>query len=125
MLKHIKSLLKGKLIIIAILITLGILCLSLIKMPDTDIKVPNIDKGYHSTAYFILTIVWLITFYKKPEKKYIIISSCIVFGIIVEVLQSTLTIYRTGDYLDVFANSLGVIIALVIFNLFFRKKNIN
>jgi VanZ family protein len=94
-------------------------------MPDTAIKVANIDKGYHSIAYFFLTITWLITFYKKPEKKYIIITSCIIFGIIIEILQSTLTIYRTGDYLDVFANSLGVLIALIIFNLFFRKKNIN
>lgn len=125
MLKHIKNLLKDNIIIIAILISIGILCLSLIKMPNTGIKVANIDKGYHGIAYFILTITWLITFYKKPAKKYIIVISCIIFGIIIEILQSTLTIYRTGDYLDVFANSFGVVVALVVFNLFFRKKNIN
>jgi glycopeptide antibiotics resistance protein len=125
MLKRINDLLKDKIIIIAILISASIFCLSLIKMPDTGIKVPNIDKGYHSFAYFILTIAWLLTFYKKPEKKYIIAISCIVFGIIIELLQASLTVYRTGDYFDVLANSLGVLLALGTFSLFIKKNDIN
>lgn len=94
-------------------------------MPETDIEVANIDKGYHSFAYFILTITWLLAFYKKPQKKYIIAISCIIFGIIIEILQTSLTVYRTGDYLDVLANSLGVLLALVTFSLFFKKIDIN
>ena len=125
MLKRINNLLKDKIIIIAILISIGILGLSLIKMPDTSIKVVNIDKGYHSFAYFILTIAWLLSFYKKPKKKYIIAISCIIFGIIIEILQASLTVYRTGDYYDVLANSLGVLLALGTFSLFFKKNDIN
>ncbi|MGK0412280.1 MAG: VanZ family protein [Polaribacter sp.] len=125
MLKRINNLLKDKIIIIAILISVSILCLSLMKMPDTGIEVTNIDKGYHSFAYFILTIAWLLTFYKKPEKKNIIAISCIVFGIIIELLQASLTVYRTGDYFDVLANSLGVLLALGTFSLFFKKNDIN
>jgi VanZ family protein len=125
MLQHIKKLLKDKIIIIAILISVGILCLSLIKMPEPGIKVANIDKGYHGFAYFTLTIAWLLTFYKKPNKKYVIAISCIIFGIIIEVLQASLTVYRTGDYFDVLANSLGVLLALGAFSLFFEKNHIN
>ncbi|WP_223439850.1 VanZ family protein [Polaribacter litorisediminis] len=125
MLKHITNLLKDKIIIIAILVSVGILCLSLIKMPETGIKVANIDKGYHSIAYFILTITWLLSFYKKPQKKYIIAISCIIFGIIIELLQASLTVYREGDYFDVLANSLGVLLALSTFSLFFKKNDIN
>jgi|TARA_B110000967_G_scaffold208409_1_gene260495 glycopeptide antibiotics resistance protein len=123
MLKRIKILLKDNIFLIAISITVGIIYLSIIKIPSIGIEIANIDKGYHSLAYFMLAITWLLAFYKK-QKKYVIVISCIIFGIIIEVLQYTLTTYRTGDYLDVFANSLGVFLALVVFNLFFRKKNI-
>ena len=123
MLKRIKILLKDNIFLIAISITVGIIYLSIIKIPSIGIEIANIDKGYHSLAYFMLAITWLLAFYKK-QKKYVIVISCIIFGIIIEVLQYALTTYRTGDYLDVFANSLGVFLALVVFNLFFRKKNI-
>jgi VanZ family protein len=124
MLKRIKILSKDNIFLIAISTTVGIIYLSLIKTPSIGIEIANIDKGYHGFAYFMLAITWLLAFYKKQKKKYVIVISCIIFGIIIEVLQDTLTTYRTGDYLDVFANSLGVLLALVIFNLFFRKKNI-
>ena len=125
MLKRIKILFLDNLLIIAIIITIAIICLSLLKVPSTGIQVKNIDKAYHSIAYFILASTWLFSFYKKPNKKYIIVLCCILFGIIIEVLQSTLTIYRTGDYKDVLANSLGVLLALFIFNIFFKKIYIN
>ncbi len=123
MLQHIKTLLKDNSIIIALGITLSIICLSLIKMPSSPINITftNIDKVYHGIAYFSLCFSWLIAYYKKPAKKRIIIISCIIFGIIIELLQSTLTNYRTGDYLDVVANSSGILIALIIFNLFSKK----
>ena len=122
MLKRIKLLSQGNLLIIAISITLGIVYLSLFKPPKNVIEVDNIDKVYHFIAYFTLTFVWLITFYKNPSKKLTVTSLCILFGIIIEVLQSTLTNYRTADYIDIIANSIGVFIALLFFNLIFRKK---
>jgi VanZ family protein len=91
-------------------------------MPNTQIKVTHIDKVYHCIAYFTLTISWLLAYYKKPKKKYLIVICCIIFGIIIELLQSKLTNYRTGDYLDVLANSLGVLLALMIFNLISKKN---
>ena len=92
-------------------------------MPSTGISFAHIDKGYHSLAYFVLTLSWLFTFYKKPAKRYLIVFCCIILGIIIEVLQHALTIYRTGDYLDVIANSIGALLALFVFNLFFKKTN--
>jgi VanZ family protein len=125
MLKRIKTLFLDNLLVVAIVITITIICSSLLKIPNTGIKVNNIDKAYHSFAYFVLALTWLLSFYKKPNKKYIIVLCCILFGIIIEVLQSTLTIYRKGDYKDVLANSLGVLLALVIFNVFLKKNYIN
>ena len=125
MLKRIKTLFKDNLIFFAIAITLVILYLSLMKMPNTGIEIKHIDKGYHSIAYFVLTLSWLLSFYKKPNKKYLIVILCMILGIIIEVLQDTITVYRTADYFDVLANSVGVLFALVIFNIFLRKKTIN
>ena len=125
MLKHIKTLLKDSIFFIALATTIGILCLSLIKVPKTEISISNIDKLYHSFAYFVLTITWLLNFRKKPNKKYLVVFSCIIFGIVIEVFQNTLTNYRTGDFLDVLANSLGVLLALLIFNLISKKNYIN
>jgi VanZ family protein len=125
MLKHIKTLLKDNIIFIAAAITIGIFCLSLIKMPKSEIKINNVDKIYHGFAYFTLAFSWLLVFYKNQKKKYLIVISCIIFGIIIEVIQSKLTNYRTGDYLDVLANLLGVLLALLIFNLISKKNYIN
>ena len=122
MLKRIKTLLKDNIIIIAFAVTITITFLSLYKLPSTNIGVKNADKIYHAIAYFTLAFAWLLTFYKKPTKKYTVVLSCIIFGIIIEVLQETLTNYRTGDYIDIFANSLGVCLALVVFNHILKKK---
>lgn len=121
MLQHIKTLLKGKLVFIAIIVTIGILYLSLMKVPKLDIQISNLDKWEHCFAYFILTFFWLLAFYKK-QQKLLVVFCCILFGIIIEILQHTITNYRTGDYLDVIANSLGVLFGLLVFNQIFKKK---
>ncbi|MHB0755240.1 VanZ family protein [Polaribacter sp. M15] len=126
MLKRIKILLLNNVILIAIIITIGILCLSLIKVSNVpSMEIKNVDKAYHSIAYFTLATAWLFSFYKKPQKKYTIVISCIIFGIIIEALQMNLTVYRSGDLLDVVANSVGVLLALVVFNIFLKKNRIN
>lgn len=112
-------------LLIAIAVTISVLSLSLVRMPNTGVSIVNIDKAYHGFAYFTLTIVWLLSFYKNPEKKYLITICCIIFGIIIEVLQNIITDYRTGEYLDVLANSIGCLLALFIFSLIFKKKSIN
>lgn len=122
MLKRIKVLLLDKFIYAAIAITIAIVCLSLVKLPRSSSSVKNIDKIYHAIAYFLLTITWLISFYKKKNTKVLIVFACIFFGILIEVMQSKFTSYRTGDSLDIIANSVGVLLAVLFFNLVFKKK---
>lgn len=94
-------------------------------MPKNGPSISGIDKWGHGFAYFTLTISWLFTFYKKPRKKYYVIIACIIYGIIIEILQSKLTSYRTGDYLDILANTTGVLMALLIFNQILKKNQVN
>ncbi|MCL7752300.1 VanZ family protein [Polaribacter sp. Z022] len=125
MLKLTKSLFKDNLFIIAIGITLGIAYLSLMQVPKTQLSFTSIDKVYHLFAYFTLTICWLFSFYKKPSIKFKIVIACIVYGIIIEVLQHTLTKYRTGDFYDVLANTVGIFLGMIVFNLFLKKIKVN
>ena len=115
MLKHMRAWLKGKIFLIAIIVTLSLILLSLVKIPAHNLGVSHLDKWQHCFAYFVLSISWLTVFNKK-KKKLLTVVCCILLGIIIEILQNKLTSYRTGDYHDVIANSLGVLLGLFAFN---------
>ena len=105
------------------MVTFAILYLSLMTVPKSNIKISHLDKLQHILAYVVLTTSWLLALAKK-RSKIVIISACFLFGILIEILQETVTNYRTGDYLDIIANSVGVLVGLLLFNQFSRKKNV-
>jgi|TARA_B100000700_G_C14912732_1_gene793100 VanZ family protein len=80
------------------------------------------DKLLHASAYFVLFLVWKFSFFLKAKNNYTYKATilkisvlCIAFGMLIEVLQGTLTSYRQPDWLDVIANSTGVLIASILF----------
>lgn len=122
--KLIKSLLKDKVIYFAIALTCVIIYLSLANLKGKLIvHFSYIDKVGHALAYFFLTIMWFITLIETNKKKIIIIL-CIAFGVLMEFLQANLTSYRSFEYLDMLANTIGAILALFFFNRI-EKKLIN
>ncbi|WP_052461060.1 VanZ family protein [Psychroserpens mesophilus] len=77
------------------------------------------DKIYHFLAYAVLTMV-LYNFIATTTVKFKILFSAsiaIIYGIIIEGLQSILTDFRTPDYYDVLANTIGVVIAILLLKL--------
>jgi VanZ family protein len=125
MLKHIKALLEDNALFIAIFFTISITIGSLVKSDLIAIEIVSIsDKTIHFIAYFFLMLSWVYVFFKKKSfsknVKFIFIG-CIVFGIIIEILQGVTTTYRTLSFLDVAANTLGVLFASTVFH-FFEKK---
>ena len=128
MLKPIKSLLEDNAIYIAIFFTISITIGSLVKSDFIVVKSISVsDKTYHLIAYFLLMLSWLYVFCKKEtlqrNVKYIILG-CIIFGIIIEILQGVITSYRTASYLDIVANTIGVLLAVVIFHVFEKKISV-
>lgn len=126
MLKLIKKLLEANVLLIAIAITIFIAFLSIANLGEIVPKDPlSSDKLNHAIAYFFMALSWFYAFQKKKlhslKEMYIAIL-CILFGILMEFLQWGVTSYRTASYLDVLANSLGVLIAYLGFY-FFQKKN--
>ncbi len=122
--KLIKSLFNHKKfnLAIAILTTISIAILCLIKLDSPPVNVKHIDKLEHITAYFFLTFFWLLAFRKKSATLLILLL-CAFYGIIIEALQATLTTYRSGDYYDIIANVIGVFLAFTVFRVFFYKKD--
>jgi len=107
---------------LAIASTLGIAFLSLMRTKGFPVvHISNIDKLFHAIAYLVLTLSWLLTF-KKRQYKYYILLACIIYGIFIEVLQTKLTTYRTGDFIDILANTAGALLAFLFFTQFFEKK---
>ena len=123
--------LKKQFFLLSILyaITLAVVCL--IKLNNLpDIRVSNGDKIFHLLSYLVLTFLWVNTFiykFKFKKERAIVYAGlfCIAFGIIIEVLQGSVTSYRSSDIYDVVANTLGVLIMVFIFvikNLIMIKK---
>lgn len=117
-----KHLLKGSFFATAIIITVAIAYLSLMKVPQNQPIFKISDKILHAVAYFVLTFSWLLAFYKKKTIKHLLIAGCVFYGILLEVLQGTLTDYRYAEYLDMVANTIGVLLALIVFNKLLEKK---
>tara|TARA_B110000003_G_scaffold96909_1_gene99040 strand:+ start:11041 stop:11430 length:390 start_codon:yes stop_codon:yes gene_type:complete len=125
MLKAIKKLLEDNAKFIAFFITFSIAIGSLIKPKLIAVKsIAVSDKTHHFVAYFFLMFSWLFTFYKKvffhKSVKFLILG-CLIFGIVIELLQGIITSYRTTSFLDVLANSFGIGLAVLIFNFFVKK----
>ena len=122
MLKLIKHILTDKLSLAwAILLTILVLYLSLMPTDNLpSLEVGQVDKLYHLIAYTFLSSSWFLYFIffkdeQKTKRLALVISSLILFGIIIEVLQSNLTDYRTFDWWDVVSNTIGIFIAFILF----------
>jgi len=125
----IKRLLKDNILYVALVFSVLILILSLIPLKrDLLNGVENSDKILHTFSYTVLSLSWF--FYFKPlnnkQKKGLIALGLLIYGIIIEIMQSTITTYRTGSFYDLIANGIGILIALVsfeiLYNFIFQKK---
>lgn len=77
------------------------------------------DKLIHFVIYFLFTLVWYNAFLKHINLNLAlkVVLFAILFGIIIEILQGSLTQTRQFDYYDITANTLGVLAAIPFFKL--------
>ena len=83
----------------------------------------------HAVVFFILTFLMRSGFYlqktytglRRHSGLYAVIIS-ILFGALIEYLQSTLGWGRQGDIMDVVSNSIGTLLAIPAFNLVLRYR---
>ncbi len=106
--------------VIAIFLTIAILIGSLLPAKQIPVPYSISDKLIHGGAYAVLTFFWLLA---KPMSKTGIVFGVFLLGALIELLQGTLTNNRHSEWLDVVANTIGIIVAFVAFRLFFIKNN--
>ena len=103
--------LKNILLTLALLYTIALAFVSLLSSSNLPaIEVVNADKIGHTIAYGLLGLIWYIALKALSFSKPLLIAACgaIIYGIILEVLQGTLTEARMLDKYDIVANCIGV-----------------
>lgn len=93
------------------------------------VTIPHFDKVVHFIFYFVACILGVL-FIRETTKgelssiKAIVIMciAAIIFGVIIEILQYTITVERMGDFFDALANSMGSLCGALLMNFLFSDK---
>ncbi|WP_395052873.1 VanZ family protein [Flavobacterium sp.] len=113
---------------LALVWTLLVTFLSTTELDNTvgsSIKIPYKDKYAHFVFYFLFVVLWYNYFKIKESlknKEIIVVATAILFGIAMEVYQTTFTTTRHGDVLDVIVNSIGALLGLYFVKYLLRNK---
>lgn len=118
--------LKNRLIYtITIVYTLAIIALSFMNLQEMpELHTGFDDKIFHCIAYAIFCLLWYLMFEALQMKSSLMLSIAlsIVFGGLIEILQSKLSTYRSTEFFDLLANTLGVVLMALVIRL---KKSYN
>ena len=103
--------------------TLVITTLSLVQLDD----IPKLNTGFddkiaHFLFYAILCLMWFLSFYSFKIKRSLFAASAfsILFGLIIEIIQSQATVHRTAEVLDFLANTMGALAMTIL--IYLKKK---
>ncbi|WP_082422498.1 VanZ family protein [Aquimarina longa] len=127
---NIKNLLGHKFLLCLLIVLISVITWASLArfINPIGIKVKGSDKIGHFTAYFVLsTVFFLFLFFSEKLNKslktsiYIAFVVCVLYGILMEVLQYSLTTYRSSEWYDVIANTSGTVFALFIIILLKNK----
>jgi len=107
--------------IFSILVALAIMYLSLANSHTFDkvslINIPNFDKIVHFGMYFSLMSVIIFENRKTIKSSghlFLIGLIHLFYGILMEILQSTLTLTRTGSFWDALFNCAGILVSILL-----------
>jgi VanZ family protein len=105
----------------SILVALIITYLSLTSSHTFDkiplINIPNFDKVVHFGMYFGFMSVIILEnrkTIKGTSQLFLIGLIPLLFGVLMEILQATLTVTRSGSFYDALANSVGILVSILL-----------
>ena len=105
----------------SILVALLLLYLSLTNSEKFQksplVNIPFMDKIVHFAMYFIMMSVIIIEHRKSLRnsgKLFLFALIPLSYGILMEILQATLTVTRTGDFYDALADAAGILVSIVL-----------
>lgn len=125
MMPVIKRLLENKTLLASIVITYTCVLTYVFLMPTTDMPRINLpggtDKTVHFLSHFILVCLWQFYWFRRNRNRLIfkegviVLIGSLLYGTIIEILQAYLTISRTADIFDIFANFIGALAGVFFF----------
>jgi VanZ family protein len=107
--------------IFSILTALLLLFLSMVN-PGTFQEVnlanfPNFDKVVHFGMYFVMMSVIILEHRKNirnPSSLFLMALFPLSYGILIEILQATLTMTRSGDFVDALFDAAGILASVLL-----------
>ena len=88
---------------------------------------PGFDKLVHCGLFFVLVVFWSNGIIRQQNIKHlsyksaaVILVWCLVYGGVIEILQLTVFTWRSGEWDDLFADTVGIFMA--IFSIFITAK---
>ena len=85
----------------------------------------QLDKLIHLILFFVFVILWALAINYKNEitsnKKVLLLISAIVYGIIIELIQSNTHYGRSYELGDVIANTIGSIVGVITIGFLIKK----
>ena len=117
-----------KRLIPALLWALLITLLSLAPQGEFENKsVDNLDKVVHLFLYAVLVHLFMVAFLKQRQYKflhrygsYTAFSAAFLLGLIMEILQGTVFVSRSIEFMDMLANTMGSLLGLVSFYMIYK-----
>lgn len=80
-------------------------------------SVPYADKFVHFSMYFFMMAVIIIEHrksIKNSRKLFLFAIIPLAYGILMEILQATVTVNRTGDFYDALADAAGILVSVLL-----------
>ncbi len=108
---------------LTLLVIIAVLYLSLCRnvSSETWLDIPYLNKIAHCVMYMGLMGTFCFDIYRQkfssPQTVKCILSGfvfVVILGVLLEILQSYVTEYRTGDMYDVIANVIGAVLGVVV-----------
>lgn len=86
-------------------------------------KIPHFDKFVHFCLFVGLIFIALYDFARaRPWLKKWIISVILFYGISIEVFQALFLPYRSGNLMDIVADTVGVIVGVILYSLYKNSR---
>lgn len=74
----------------------------------------QLDKLIHFVLYFVFVLLWALTQERVSKKSIILLGILsIAYGILIEVLQSAMSLGRAYDVADIVANTIGCVFGVL------------
>ncbi|MFT4875647.1 MAG: glycopeptide antibiotics resistance protein [Bacteroidia bacterium] len=82
----------------------------------------QLDKILHLTLYYVFIVLWsLVSKVITVRQKYVLLIVGIAYGVLIEVLQATMSLGRSYELDDIIANTIGCVLGVLSISYIKRK----